>query len=98
MNQSFVYADNETYWLHFFAMGADGNPLPALTDAQCAAAGAASGCFGFITQERQSNPMHLGIAISTVPFVNTPEPGDLGHHGGADRLQCRHLRFEEGHS
>lgn len=81
LNQSFVYPDDgETYWLHFFAMGADGNVLPSLTNAECAAAGASSGCFGFVTQEGQATPMRLGIAISTVPF-GVPEPGALGMMG-----------------
>lgn len=52
--------------------------LQNLTAAQCAAAGAAAGCQGFITAEGQSNYFTPTFKISAVEVPNeTPEPGSL---------------------
>lgn len=47
--------------------------LRELDDAQCALAGAASGCFGFTTEEGKQNSLPFGFIIS----AQVPEPGSL---------------------
>lgn len=78
INQMFAY-DGQNYFLSMFAIGPDGAFSP-LSDAACAAAGAASGCLGFITNENQDNPMTFGLQI-TSERINVPEPGALGMMG-----------------
>lgn len=53
-----------------------GNALGVLSDAACAAAGASSGCIGFITPEEQSSIFQLEFAILATER-NVPEPGTL---------------------
>lgn len=48
--------------------------LSALSDDQCGAVGAASGCIGFLTQENVDNRFTSRFAIRSVPV---PEPGTL---------------------
>lgn len=50
--------------------------LGVLSNAACAAAGAANGCIGFTTVENQSNIMQVKLAINAVP-----EPGSLALFG-----------------
>lgn len=77
LNQSFTYAGNN-YFLSVFPLDSSGN-LGILPNAACHDAGAANGCFGFVTQENSSNPLNFGLTISTSPFViSAPEPGELG--------------------
>lgn len=79
LDQSFNFDGNE-YFLSLFP--ASGGSLNALTDAECAAAGAASGCFGFTTEEGKVNSLHFGVAITSTPILNNvPEPGALGMMG-----------------
>lgn len=73
-NHSFTY-DGNGYFLSFFALNNE-NLLGTLPDAACTAAGVATGCYGFITQEGDSTPMNLGLSISTRP-IGVPEPGSL---------------------
>ena len=54
--------------------------LDDLTAAQCAAAGAAAGCQGFITEEGQVN-YYTPQFLITAQSVEVPEPGTLGLMG-----------------
>jgi len=65
--QKFLY---DTNW-YAAVLSIDG--LGTLSDAECAAAGAASKCFGFTTVENQSNVMQVHLAINNT----VPEPGSL---------------------
>ncbi len=73
LNASFDYMGNN-YFVNIFPT-VDGI-LNTLTDAECAAAGAASGCIGVTTVEHQANHLPFGITISTQP-LQIPEPGIL---------------------
>lgn len=76
LNQAFSY-QGENYFLSFFALDNNGM-LGTLSDSACQAAGASNGCFGFITQENASTPMHVGLAITSRAIgVSVPEPGSL---------------------
>jgi hypothetical protein len=65
--QKFFY---DTNW-YAAVLSIDG--LGTLTDAECAAAGAASKCYGFTTQENKSNVFQVSLAINN----SVPEPGSL---------------------
>ena len=73
LNESFVY-DGFTYFINAFPT--EGGALGTLTDAGCAAAGVAAGCFGFTTPENASTNLAFGLTISTDP-LQVPEPGSL---------------------
>lgn len=86
LNTSFFLDDPDgeqeqrEYFLSLFP--ATDGAVGLLPDAACAAAGAGSGCFGFITQENASNPLTFGLTITTKPFqISVPEPGVLGLMG-----------------
>ena len=79
LNQSFQYDAGDgdgllTYFVNIFPI--TGGVLSVLSDASCAAAGEASGCIGFQTQENQSTTLAFGFTISTEP-LGVPEPGML---------------------
>lgn len=68
--------DGNDYFINIFPT--TGGLLSTLTDAECTAAGAASGCFGFTTIEGQSNELAFGFTISSQRFgQEVPEPGIL---------------------
>lgn len=50
--------------------------LTALDNESCAAAGAAEGCVGLLTQENRSNSFDTRFRITSAP-VSVPEPGTL---------------------
>lgn len=78
LNQTFTY-DGYNYFLSLFPESAAGG-INFLSDAVCAAAGAASGCFGFTTEENTSNPLRFGLTITSSP-IGVPEPATLGMVG-----------------
>lgn len=80
LNQAFAYL-GETYFINIFPIS--GGQLNVLTDAECAAAGAASGCQGFTTIEGQANTLAFGFTIATQRFADVPEPGTLALLGAA---------------
>lgn len=53
-----------------------GSPFNTLTPGECAAAGAAAGCQGFITTENTPNAVQFAFSITTEPLL-VPEPGML---------------------
>lgn len=63
----------ETYKFSFFDLAGAIGPL---SDAACAAAGADSGCVGFLTRELEENTIEFAFDITRVP-----EPGMLGLFG-----------------
>jgi hypothetical protein len=67
LEQKFQYLTN---WYEA-VLSIDG--LGTLTNAECAAAGAASNCIGFTTVENKSNVMQVHLAINNT----VPEPGSL---------------------
>lgn len=69
--QKFLY---DTNW-YAAVVSIDG--LGTLTDAECAAAGAAAKCIGFTTVENQSNVFQVSLAINNT----VPEPGSLALFG-----------------
>jgi len=69
--QKFLY---DTNW-YAAVVSIDG--LGTLTDAECAAAGAASKCIGFTTVENESNVFQVSLAINNT----VPEPGSLALFG-----------------
>ena len=69
--QKFLY---DTNW-YSAVVSIDG--LGTLTDAECAAAGAASKCIGFTTVENESNVFQVSLAINNA----VPEPGSLALFG-----------------
>lgn len=86
----FVLADNALNFPFLYDSG-DGNPLlyfvsffadglGTLSNAACAAAGAAAGCRGFETAENQSTTVPFKILITGVPF-GVPEPGSIALTG-----------------
>lgn len=86
----FVLADNALNFPFLYDSG-DGNPLlyfvsffadgfGSLSNAACAAAGAAAGCRGFETAENQSTTIDFKILITGRPF-ETPEPGSIALTG-----------------
>ena len=71
--QKFLY---DTNW-YAAVLSIDG--LGTLSDAECAAAGAATKCFGFTTVENQTNVMQVSLAINNA----VPEPASLALFGVA---------------
>lgn len=66
----------QDYFVNVFIT--DDNALSILNDDICAAAGAASGCFGLTTIEGQSNLIPFGFTISTEPLTtDVPEPTSI---------------------
>ncbi len=61
--------NNQQYFLDLMAQG-----LASLTDQQCQAAGAETGCIGFITPENELSATQLALRIRT----SVPEPAALG--------------------
>ncbi len=53
------------------------NSLGVLTDAECAAAGALSGCRGFTTMEGESTSLEFSTRIIAILPTETPEPASL---------------------
>jgi hypothetical protein len=74
LNTSFDYL-GDTYFASLFPLSGAGG-INLLTNAECAAAGVASGCFGFTTVEDESNPLHFGLTVTTAP-IGVPEPSSL---------------------
>lgn len=70
-------ADPEPYFASFFADG-----FNTLSNASCAAAGAANGCRGFETAESARTTADFKILITSTPF-QVPEPGSMALIGGA---------------
>ncbi|KXB31078.1 hypothetical protein AT959_10295 [Dechloromonas denitrificans] len=69
------------YYASFFADG-----FNYLSDAACAAAGAAAGCRGFETAEGLSTTADFKILITATPYIDPrtiPEPGSMALMGGA---------------
>lgn len=60
-----------------FAEGGVLGSIATLGDEQCAAAGAAPGCVGIVTNENQATSIQFAFAITTEP-LQLPEPGMLG--------------------
>ncbi len=77
LNFPFTYFDGNEYFFSVFANGF----LP-LSDAACAAAGAANGCRGFETAENLSTTANFSVLITSKPF-QVPEPGSMALMGGA---------------
>ena len=85
-NQSFVFA-GQTYFISIFPLLGNGiSAFPSLTDAECLAAGATTGCVGFTTVEGQDSTVRFGFAISGAPLSErqtvserrtVPEPGSI---------------------
>lgn len=71
LNESFIYGGFE-YFVSFFAAPS----FAALDPSVCAAAGVGPGCFGFTTQEFQSNAVNFNLVI-TSEAIDVPEPGSL---------------------
>ena len=67
--------DPRLYFLSIFA-----NDFGTLSNAACAAVGAAAGCRGFETAENQSTTAIFKLLITETPF-ETPEPGSLALMG-----------------
>lgn len=74
VNNTLVQHFNYNFNWYDAVLSIDG--LGALSDAACAAAGAANGCIGFTTVENQSNIMQVRLAINAVP-----EPDSLALFG-----------------
>lgn len=74
LNQLLSYNGND-YFINIFPTS--GGVLSTLSNAACAAAGAANGCLGFSTPEGQSTALQFGFTISTERFSQVPEPGIL---------------------
>lgn len=72
LNANFTFEGYE-YFVSFFA--APG--LTSLTDAECAAAGAASGCHGFTTQEFRDTAVTFNLQITSRPIGEVPEPASV---------------------
>jgi len=65
----------QQYFVNVFIT--DSNSLSILNDDICSAAGAASGCLGLTTVERQSNLVPFGFTISSDPLSTIPEPASI---------------------
>ncbi len=63
--------DNNNYYVSFFA-GDD--KLQTLSDAACAAAGAAAKCIGFTTEEVRANAFTFNFVITSDPIVPGQDP------------------------
>ena len=75
LNPSFDY-DGFTYFVNIFPT--DLNVFSLLSSGECASAGAAPGCVGFITPENASTPFQFAFTISSEPLTTSvPVPGTL---------------------
>ena len=81
-NQTFDF-DGRSYFVNIFPIVDDGiSSFLALSDAECAAAGTASGCIGFTTVEGQDTTVRFGFSLSAAPLplietVPEPQPAAL---------------------
>lgn len=80
LNSSFKFdlgdGRDQEYFVNVFPIA--GSVLSQLSNAECAAAGAASGCIGFSTVERQANHVQFAFTVSTERLgINVPEPASL---------------------
>lgn len=73
LNASFTYL-GQNYFVNIFPL-IDG-ALSVLSNAECAAAGAANGCIGLTTIENEISLLPFGVTISTQP-LQVPEPNVL---------------------
>lgn len=73
LNYSFNYL-GQLYYINIFPLVA--GRLSVLSNAECAAAGAANGCIGLTTEEGKVSDLPFGLTISTRP-LQVPEPGIL---------------------
>lgn len=71
LNQQFML-DGYNYNIEILVDG-----LGLLTDAACAAAGAASGCSGFTTEEGQENTFDVNMRITSLGITTVPEPSTI---------------------
>lgn len=71
LNESFIF-DGFQYFVSFFAAPS----LTQLTNAECAAAGAAAGCSGFTTPEFQDTAVTFNLQITSRP-IEVPEPASI---------------------
>lgn len=71
--------DGLDYLISIFPFDAGGalGSIATLGNEQCAAAGAAPGCVGIITNEDEATTIQFAFAITTEPLL-VPEPGMLG--------------------
>ena len=67
-----------TYYISFFELT---NGLNPLSNASCASAGVANGCFGFETPEEQDTTFQFAATITSEPIVVVPAPATLGLFG-----------------
>lgn len=75
LDAAVINYDGETYYVQIFE--ATGSLAP-LSNAACAAAGAANGCIGFITRENQNTPVQFAFLVSSEPFNGgVPEPSSI---------------------
>jgi hypothetical protein len=80
-NQEFVF-DGVDYFVSTFPVSGSGlTTFQPLTNAECAAAGANTGCVGFTTVEGQDTTIRFGFSITgepiTVPTGDVPQPATL---------------------
>lgn len=80
LNSSFKFdlgdGIDQEYFVNVFPIA--GSVLSQLSNAECAAAGAANGCIGFSTIERQANHVQFAFTVSTERLGNpVPEPATL---------------------
>jgi PEP-CTERM motif len=72
LSQSFTF-DGNVYTVNQFTTSGTLGPL---SNAACAAAGVASGCIGFVTEEGKRNEAQFGFNITVRP-QQIPEPGSI---------------------
>ncbi len=77
LNESFSY-DGSTYFVNAFPT--NGSVLSILPNSACTAAGVASGCIGFTTEEGKATTLPFGLTISSERLA-VPEPGSLALMG-----------------
>lgn len=80
LNSSFKFdlgdGIDQEYFVNVFPIA--GSVLSQLSNAECAAAGAANGCIGFSTVERQANHVQFAFTVSTERLdIDVPEPASL---------------------
>ena len=79
LNSSFTFDSgdgiDQEYFVNVFPIA--GSVLSTLSNAECAAAGAANGCIGFSTVERQANHVQFAFTVSTERLGIVPEPASL---------------------
>lgn len=73
LNHPFDYL-GQSYFVNIFPLRE--GMLGRLSNAECAAAGAANGCFGMTTAEGMITDLPFGVTVSTRP-LQVPEPGIL---------------------